>query len=465
MTSMTEFQSLTTLIKRLEAATSRLEDLATSGATVVAVGTNISRNSLGSQPAVPSSLVSPPIIDPTAEIELPPALSAYDELIEGPLETFVELSKSIGGLVEDQSHAVEDIFIAQRDFLDVAIKSIKPDTRTFAELIKPTLQALEKVCEYRENNRPSPFFNHLSTVGEGIGALGWVTVESKTAPYVGDLKESSQFYANRVIKEFKDKDRTHVDWANSFVVLLTELQNYVKNYHTTGLVWNPQADMSSVFADLNRGEGIVNTLKKVDKSQMTHKNPSLRAGSTVSEGQQKKGPAAPPKPAALSLKKQPKTELNGTKWIIEHYENNSKLVISDTAINQTVYIFGCKNSTIQVKGKVNAVILGELYTCQKTDLLLDSAVAAIDIVNSKSVQLQIQGHTPTIMIDKTDIGQIYLSSECLKTEILTAKSSSINVNVPGVGENGDYAERPIPEQFKSTIVDGRLVSVPVEHTG
>ncbi|CAG8677246.1 10168_t:CDS:2, partial [Ambispora leptoticha] len=239
---MSDFQSLTTLIKRLEAATSRLEDLATSGASVVTVGTNINRSSLGTQPVVPSSLVLPPNNDATAETEPPLALSAYDELIEGPLKTFVELSKSIGGLVEDQSHAVENIFIAQRDFIYIATKSVKPDTtsETFAELIKPTLQALEKVCEYRENNRPSPFFNHLSTVGEGIGALGWVTLESKTAPYVGDLKESSQFYANRVIKEFKDKDRTHVDWANSFVVLLTELQNYVKNYHTNGLVWNPQ---------------------------------------------------------------------------------------------------------------------------------------------------------------------------------------------------------------------------------
>ncbi|CAG8569849.1 3143_t:CDS:2, partial [Ambispora leptoticha] len=227
-----------------------------------------------------------------------------------------------------------------------------------------------------------------------------------------------------------------------------------------------KADMSSVFAELNQGESIVNTLKKVDKSQMTHKNPSLRAGNIVSEvgvkGQQKKGPAAPPKPASLSLKKPPKTELNGTKWVIEHHENNSNLVISETAINQTVYIYGCKNCTIQVKGKVNAIILD---TCQKTGLLLDSAVSTVDIVNSKSFQLQILGHTPTIMIDKTDAGQIFLSSECLQTEILTAKSSSINVNVPGVGEDGDYAEKPIPEQLKSTIVDGKLVSVPVEHAG
>ena len=36
-----------------------------------------------------------------------------------------------------------------------------------------------------------------------------------------------------------------------------------------------------MFADLNRGEEVTKGLRKVDRSEMTHKNPSLRAGSTV----------------------------------------------------------------------------------------------------------------------------------------------------------------------------------------
>ena len=43
----------------------------------------------------------------------------------------------------------------------------------------------------------------------------------------------------------------------------------------------------------------------------------------------------------------------------ENYENDSNVVLDNTAINQTVYIYGCKNSTIQVKGKVNTVTVGE----------------------------------------------------------------------------------------------------------
>ena len=49
--------------------------------------------------------------------------------------------------------------------------------------------------------------------------------------------------------------------------------------------------------------------------------------------------------------------------------------------------------------------------------------------------------------------------------ITTAKSSEVNVIVPGATPEDDFAESPIPEQFMSTYVDGRWVTKPVEHSG
>jgi adenylyl cyclase-associated protein len=43
-----------------------------------------------------------------------------------------------------------------------------------------------------------------------------------------------------VIKDFKDTDASHVEWAKAFVGILNELHDYVKKYHTTGLAWNPK---------------------------------------------------------------------------------------------------------------------------------------------------------------------------------------------------------------------------------
>lgn len=39
--------------------------------------------------------------------------------------------------------------------------------------------------------------------------------------------------------------------------------------------------MGAVFSQLNKGEDITKSLRKVDKSEMTHKNPELRAGGVV----------------------------------------------------------------------------------------------------------------------------------------------------------------------------------------
>jgi adenylyl cyclase-associated protein len=69
--------------------------------------------------------------------------------------------------------------------------------------------------------------------------------EPKPAPYVGEMKDSAQFYLNRVIKDFKDTDKTHVEWSRAFVKLLDTLQQYVKDKHTVGLMWNPKVSAST----------------------------------------------------------------------------------------------------------------------------------------------------------------------------------------------------------------------------
>ncbi|ORX85220.1 hypothetical protein K493DRAFT_326761 [Basidiobolus meristosporus CBS 931.73] len=470
---MADQSLLTTLIKRLEAATSKLEDIA-----------------LGKKVTGASAPVAAQ--EGAAGEDAAPALRAFDDIIFSSLKTFVDNSKTIDGLVKEQvrnvSDAVEQIFQAQRKLISIATQAQKPDVTSsvYAELLKPTQLALEKITDIREKNRASPFYNHLSTVGEGIPALGWVAVEPAPAPYVGEMKDSAVFYANRVMKEFKDKDRKHIVWANSFIALLTDLQAYVKEHHTTGLVWNPKGrdaqtflndnaappapaggsvppppppppadfqapaqqstpDMSNLFNEINKGEGITAGLKKVSKDQMTHKNPELRASGAVAASASAPAPAQ--KPAAPTATKKPaKFQLDGNKWIIENQINNQQLIIDQTETRQSVYIYGCEGSTIQVKGKVNAIIVD---TCKKTGVVFESTVSTIDIVNSKSVQVQVLGVTPTIVIDKTDGAQLFLSKECLDVDVFTAKSS----------------EKPVPEQFKSKIVNGQVVTEAVEHAG
>lgn len=44
----------------------------------------------------------------------------------------------------------------------------------------------------------------------------------------------------------------------------------------------------------------------------------------------------------------------------ENFEQKHDLVIEETELKQVVYVFNCSNSTLQIKGKINSIILGEL---------------------------------------------------------------------------------------------------------
>lgn len=86
--------------------------------------------------------------------------------------------------------------------------------------------------------------------------------------------------------------------------------------------------LDAVFSELNKGEAVTKGLRKVTADQMTHKNPSLRAGATVptrSDSQssvssiprgKSPAPGKKPKPESMRTKKPPVKKLDGNKWII-----------------------------------------------------------------------------------------------------------------------------------------------------
>lgn len=51
------------------------------------------------------------------------------------------------------------------------------------------------------------------------------------------MNDAGQFYTNRVLKDWKEVDKKHVDWVRAWIQTLSELQAFVKQHHTTGLVW------------------------------------------------------------------------------------------------------------------------------------------------------------------------------------------------------------------------------------
>jgi adenylyl cyclase-associated protein len=128
------------------------------------------------------------------------------------------------------------------------------------------------------------------------------------------MSDAAQFYGNRVLKDFKEKDSVHAEWVKQWIKVLNELYAYVKQYHTTGLTWGshgqqdssaaaaparsggaappppppPQPSSPAVHIDdgpsrdelmnsINAlGTGVTSHLKKVSDDLKLHKNPQLR---------------------------------------------------------------------------------------------------------------------------------------------------------------------------------------------
>ena len=150
-------------------------------------------------------------------------------------------------------------------------------------------------------NRKSTLFNHLSSISEGIPALGWILVSPTPAPYIKEMSDAAQFYTNRVLKDFKEKEPIHAEWVKQWLKVLNELHAYVKQYHTTGLTWGiqgqrdsngssrnpPQPTSNTQIDDGLSRNGIMNSinslgisaatqLKKVPDELKVHKNPQLK---------------------------------------------------------------------------------------------------------------------------------------------------------------------------------------------
>ncbi|XP_072530988.1 adenylyl cyclase-associated protein 2 [Salminus brasiliensis] len=430
----------------------------------------------------------------------PQCINAFDHFLRGPLSEYMKNSRSIGGDVAKHAEMVHNALQVQRTFLKMASMHQEPAQTELADLLRPISEKIEEIQTFREKNRGSQLFNHLSAVSESIPALGWVAVSQKPGPYVKEMNDAAMFYTNRVLKDYKDTDPCHVEWVRSYLSIWTELQTYIKQHHTTGLVWSktgpvappsmfvaqpagpcppppppppppvftdeePKPDSSAaqrsaLFAQLNQGEAITKGLKHVSDQQKTHKNPSLRSQSGANQTSPSKNKASSSSTSTPAKKHLPILELEGKKWRVEYQEQTHDLVIDETELKQVVYVFSCNNSTLQIKGKVNSIIVDN---CKKLGLVFENVVGIMEVINSKDIQLQVLGKVPTMSINKTDGCHVYLSKESLGCEIVSAKSSEMNILVPQEGD--DYREFPVPEQFKTVWDGSKLVTEPTELAG
>lgn len=211
---------------------------------------------------------------------------------------------------------------------------------------------------------------------------------------------------------------------------------------------------SALFAEINAlGEkGARAGLKKGVRGPVNHETPAVSAPPK---------PAAAPAPKKTIAKGEPVCALQGKKWCVENQYDNNTIEINCESMKQTVYVYRCERSTIQVKGKPNSIAID---SCKKVDLVFEDALSQVEIVNSDSVRVQCTGNAPSINIDGCQSVTYFMSQASVESAmVITSKSAAINLVRPHPDDADDIIETPIAEQFCTTFKNGGFVTEAVDH--
>ena len=428
------------------------------------------------------------VVVPDNDDELHPRLTGFDIHITNSLLPFTSACTSLGPDMDTIGSSVHTIWNTMRNIIELGTLYKKPfdpdNTSTYLQPhLKPIQDAISSIRLARLDRK---FDYHIKAIMEMLSCVSWMVMMPPPSPsvFVKDTIGASDFWANKIRKEYKDKsgDEGHIKFCDTMKALVLDLSVYLKENHLSGLAWNNAngredfvsakvggssssggassektvvpssssgtmkapggAGAGDIFAELKKkqtgdGSSAATGLKKVTKDQQTWRKEYKNDEPPVQ-------PVAPSsKPTASSSAFSAKTtsslgppkceyQERGCKWNVENQTKETceggvcKVAVTDA--KQQVYIYKCQNVTIQITGKLKSVIVD---SCAKVGVVFDTAISACEVVNCKSVQVQSTNLCPSFSIDKTDGIVIHLTNAAVSQSVfVTSKSSEMN------GESG-----------------------------
>ena len=148
--------------------------------------------------------------------------------------------------------------------------------------------------------------------------------------------------------------------------------------------------------------------------------------------------------------------MNGRKWLVESLHDTT-IEITIEKMNQTVFISSCKKTVIHVDSKCNNIII---QNCEAVEIYFQTVIASLEVIHSKGIKLFCSIHIPTVTIDSVDKILIALPATSLDTQILSCRSTEMNVRWPDSSSSEGFIERPLPQQFTHRITDKIISTVP-----
>jgi len=443
-----------------------------------------------------------------------PAVKAYDAYVKNAVVPFSMACDDLNGLDDIGRHIV-DAWEGIRTIIVLASRSkhpTEPLSTALAQYIAPTTEAIKEI---RNAKLHRDYDRHQKAIMEMLTGLSWVFQAVPTllpGSFVKETLGSAEFWTNRIRKDYKE-DKKQLAFCDTLKQCIIGLVAYVEEHHKSGLTWNPKG-ISLAEAGLRLSDEVAEPEPDHMKSPMPKRHPTLGtvvAGGNIAGlmGELSKRKNADGTSAATGLKHvtkdqqtwrkefksdEPKTvtikmppgpplgggkkddkkkkpllglpifeyQDRGFKWVVENQTKDSVikegssdgiLTIDITDPKQQVYLYNCDGVTLKINGKFKSLILDK---CTKCNVVLDTLISSTDIVNSKKIQLQVNGVCPVFSIDKTVGVLVWLSKESVAvSSFTTSLSSEMNVTFP---DGEDMKELPIPEQFVHKLQNSVLKS-------
>jgi len=153
-----------------------------------------------------------------------------------------------------------------------------------------------------------------------------------------------------------------------------------------------------------------------------------------------------------------------THWV-EDLTGRTDIHIQVHEPKEKVYIRNIQDSVVTITGKCTMI---SIENARGSGVIFDDVIATLEVINSQKLQLQVNGTVPSLQLDKTHGASVFIQTPGgLDVNIVTSQCTGLNIMTPGVREEDDMIETPIPEQFVTVFDHERKKwkTHPTEHSG
>ena len=194
----------------------------------------------------------PPLVIPSMDSS--PAVKAYDDFIASSVTSMADACNALGGM-ETMGDLLKDAWSSIGTIVAIASRAKKPDN--VPEELQPLLgKTQESIKQMQALRLDRKYDDHCKAIMESNAALSWILIlppPQTPAAFVREAAGSTDFWSNRIRKQYKGKDDAQIAFCDALKKLLMDLGTYITEYHKTGLTWNPRgvsvAEAAIVVAD------------------------------------------------------------------------------------------------------------------------------------------------------------------------------------------------------------------------